>query len=121
MTTTKTKQEEIREGMAKQLYMDWNRYDEDGTPELQTEKLLIHWNNLPEESKQVYREWVDVHIFQPMDSVGVVLKVERELPSECGLCTYLKNDRGLDLTLHNWVCLSPDGKCAAVEPVVGGE
>ncbi|KKN35020.1 hypothetical protein LCGC14_0787690 [marine sediment metagenome] len=32
---------------------------------------------------------------------------EATIPANCGLCTYLKDDRGFDLTIHNWVCLRP--------------
>lgn len=72
-----SKQEEIREGIAKQLYTDWNRYPfKDG----RNNNELMHWSDLPEYSKDAYREWVDVYVFQTLHSQGAVRKVERELP-----------------------------------------
>lgn len=78
--------EEIREGVAKGIYTDWNKDEE------------FSWEKLPDHRKQPYLDWVDMYVIQFMASKGCVIKVEGWLPTRNGMvCTIeslieVKND-----------------------------
>ncbi len=80
-----TKQEEIREGLAKLEHDQWVEWSKAVAPEVSPErrerwkKLWIPYSELTEEQKDQDRVWADKSIAD-IHSQGVVIKVDRELP-----------------------------------------
>lgn len=105
-----TKQEQIREGIAKHFRPHTlGDVEDDLSGFISCTGTMKLWRYEADE------------LLEYLHSQGVVIKVERKLPGDCGLCSYLINDRGLDTNLKKWVCLSPSGKCVATESLIGEE
>lgn len=49
----------VVERIAERLYMDWNRY---AFEDSRNGGELMHWNDLPEYSKDVYRDWTKTYV-----------------------------------------------------------